>query len=76
MTATGKQKMTVKDIRELMRLMCWTQAELARQLDVTDGAVTRWMSGEHPPMGPARILMREWLDRARAAAKEPALSSK
>jgi hypothetical protein len=37
---------------------------------VTEGAVTRWLNGKIEPMGPARVLMREWLDRARAEEPE------
>ncbi len=69
-----KKKMSSRDMRELMRLRGWTQARLARELDVTEGAVSMWLSGQRPIMGPASILMRLWLDQARTeeeAKKQP-----
>ena len=57
--------MTLKAIQELMRLKGWNQAELARQLDLSEAAVSRWFKGEHLPTGPGRILMRQWLKEAR-----------
>lgn len=64
MAVAGKQKMTASDIKRLMKLKGWNQAELARKLELTEGSITRWLTGEHPPRGPARILMRQWLDEA------------
>lgn len=63
-----RKSMDKKDITDLMRAKGWSQAELARQLDLSEGAVSRWMSGENQPMGPARILMRQWLDEAKMPA--------
>lgn len=62
----GRAKMTAKDIRELMKRKGWNQATLPRNLEVTEGAVTRWLVNDIEPLGPARILMRLWLDQARA----------
>ena len=71
--AKSENKMTIAEIRELMELRGWSQRELARHLEITEGAVTRWLKGEHPPAGPARILMRMWLIQARAdGVKQPA----
>jgi DNA-binding transcriptional regulator YiaG len=65
--------MSKKEIRELIDLKAWTQAELARQLDVDVATVCKWLSGENPVGGPARILMRQWLDEARRMVeKQPA----
>jgi transcriptional regulator with XRE-family HTH domain len=62
-----------QEILELMKLRGWTQAELARRLEITEGAVSRWLTGENPPTGPARILMRLWLSEARdEVRKQPA----
>jgi transcriptional regulator with XRE-family HTH domain len=57
--------MKPNDIRELMRLKGWTQRELARQLEVNEGAVSKWLNGGNDPMGPCRVLMRHWLIEAR-----------
>ena len=57
--------MSVAEIRELLDLRGWTQLELARELELTGGAVTRWLTGEHKPRGPARQRLRQLLDEAR-----------
>lgn len=49
------------EIVRLMKLRGWTQRDLARNLELTSGAVSRWLSGDSVPMGPARVLMRLWL---------------
>jgi DNA-binding transcriptional regulator YiaG len=58
-------QMNRQEILELMQLRGWSQAELARQLELSEAAVSRWFSGIHAPTGPARILLRMWLDKAR-----------
>lgn len=63
--------MTCKEIRKLMTLKGWSQAELARRLDLSEAAVCRWFRDDQKPTGPARILMRQWLaesDQPAAAA--------
>lgn len=67
----GTRKMKLADIKELMKRKGWSQAELARQLDLSEAAISRWFSQEQNPTGPARILMRQWLDQARAEAQSP-----
>lgn len=57
--------MTVAEMRELMQLRGWSQAELARQLHVTEGAITRWLKSERRPNGPARTLITIWLNESR-----------
>lgn len=57
--------MKLKDIRELLELKGWSQADLARRLDMHEATVSRWLSGATKPAGPARILMRQWLAEAR-----------
>lgn len=66
--------MTKKDIQDLLDLKGWSQAELARQLDLSEAAISRWFSGQQHPTGPARILMRQWLTEAKKKppAKQPA----
>lgn len=61
--------MDMNEVRELMRLNGWTQVELAKKLDMSEAGVSRWLSGEREPAGPARILMRQWLESARAAPR-------
>jgi transcriptional regulator with XRE-family HTH domain len=61
--------MKPKEIEELMLLKDWSQAELARALEVNRSAISRWIKGEQNPTGPARVLLREWLEEAR---KQPA----
>ena len=65
----GTTPMTLQEIQELMEIKGWNQAELARQLDLSEGAITRWLKGEHLPMGPTRILLRLWLAEARRKAR-------
>lgn len=75
MPGRERKHMTKKEIAELMRLNSWTQAELARRVEVTEGAISLWLSGQRPVTGPARVLLREWLTQARAAEeskKQPA----
>lgn len=65
------ERITVKksEIRELMRLKGWSQAELGRQLAAHESTVSLWLSGQRNPRGIACKLMRQWLEEAR---KEPA----
>lgn len=67
---SGSQ-MKAADILELMRLKGWNQADLARSLELSEGAVTRWLKNEHQPMGPTRILLRQWLEAARRESHKP-----
>lgn len=62
--------MTVQDIRDLLELKGWTQVELARRLQLHEAAVSRWLSGVCAPTGPAKILMRQWLNEARRRATQ------
>lgn len=59
------ENITLEEIIELMRLREWSQAELARQLGLTEGAISRWLSGENTPVPPTRMLLRQWLAAAR-----------
>jgi transcriptional regulator with XRE-family HTH domain len=58
------------ELVELLKLTGWSQAELGRRLELSNAAVSRWLTGERSPTGPARILMRQWLDSARENTEE------
>jgi transcriptional regulator with XRE-family HTH domain len=60
-----------QEILGLLKLKGWSQGELARRLEVTPGAVSRWLNGERPVPGPARVLMRLWLAVAKASNDQP-----
>jgi transcriptional regulator with XRE-family HTH domain len=62
-------RMTREEIRQLMALKGWTVTQLAARLDLSKDAVARWLGSEHPLKGPASILMRQWLEQARAQAR-------
>ena len=66
--------MTLKDISELLELNGWSQAELGRRLELSEAAISRWFSGQQKPTGPARILMRQWLDEARKSPRKEAVA--
>lgn len=70
--ATIGSLMSKSEIRELMKLRGWTQRQLATELQVNEGTVSKWLSGDNEPMGPCRVLMRHWLIEARARDKQPA----
>ena len=57
--------MSGKEINELLRLTGWSQVQLAREMEVSEAAISRWLSSDRAPLGPARVLMREWLEAAR-----------
>jgi transcriptional regulator with XRE-family HTH domain len=38
-----------KALREALTKQSWSQNELARQLDVSSGAVSRWLKGQRIP---------------------------
>jgi DNA-binding transcriptional regulator YiaG len=64
--------MTANDITDLLKLKGWSQVQLAGMLHVHESSVSLWLHGARNPTGPARILMRQWLDEARAAKeREP-----
>lgn len=64
-------EMSVAEIRELLELRQWKQRDLAQALELTEGAITRWLNGQNRPRGPAKQRLRQLLDEAR---KEPALA--
>ena len=61
--------MSRNDILELLDLKGWSQAQLARELGLHESSISLWLSGERNPMGPAKILMRQWLDQERGKAQ-------
>lgn len=70
MTPVGSTRMAKREILELLELNGWSQAELGRRLELHEAAISRWVRGECAPTGPARILMRQWLDEARTKPKK------
>jgi transcriptional regulator with XRE-family HTH domain len=73
----SKMNVSVKEIRELLRLRGWSQAELARQLGLDPSAVCLWLSSDRKqmPRGPASILMRQWLEAAREEARKETVTA-
>lgn len=67
-----EEPMTIAEIEELLRLREWSQAELGRQLGMSEAAVSRWLTGERDPKTPVKILMRQWLIDARRKGPVPA----
>jgi DNA-binding transcriptional regulator YiaG len=63
-----REPMSIEDIRELMALKGWRATHLAAALDLTETTVYRWLMGLGVPKGPARVLMRLWLEEARASS--------
>lgn len=60
------QRMTKREILELMRLKGWSKARLAAELDLGENIVHRWLTEkDRAPGGPASVLMRIWLKDAR-----------
>lgn len=62
--------MTRKDILELLRLKKWSQGRLARELDTETSTVGRWIKGATSPNGGTRLILRQWLEEARASKRE------
>lgn len=58
--------MKPEEIQELLDLKGWSKTKLAAELDMTESSVHYWLSGQRNPIGPAVILMRVWLQEARA----------
>lgn len=69
MNTEGYKPMNKDEIEELMRLKGWTQTKLASELELSQGAIQRWVCGVRSPQGPASILMRMWLNEARESHK-------
>lgn len=60
--------MSCDEVQELLRLNDWTPTQLAVELDMSASAISRWLNENRVPRGPAAILMRQWLDKARKHA--------
>ncbi len=70
---TPKRRITIAEIKELMRLKGWTQAELARQLDEMDrSTIHYWLIGERRPNRFVAKIMHAMLAEARQAEPLPA----
>lgn len=64
-----ERRISLREVRELMRLKGWSQVALSRALDRDRSTVSVWLTRERDIQGPAAILMRQWLAEAREAAK-------
>ncbi len=53
--------MTSKELGRALRQLGWTQSRLAQVLDVTEGAVSRWLSGKRPIPGPVAYAVKQIL---------------
>lgn len=60
-----KDRMTPREIQELMDLKGWSRTQLAAALEMCETSIYRWMKRLQQPTGPASILMRQWLQEAR-----------
>ena len=60
-----EEPMSRSEIEDLLKLKGWSQAELGRQLGMSEAAVSRWLTGEREPKTPVKILLRQWLSQAR-----------
>jgi transcriptional regulator with XRE-family HTH domain len=73
MKAGSKSKMNSIDIAELMRLRNWSQADLARELGMSEATISRWLSGSRQPTSGTAILLQTWLSAAKdEPQKQPA----
>jgi DNA-binding transcriptional regulator YiaG len=68
--------MTKMELDELMALNGWSKTRLAAELHLTEAAVYKWFRMDGVPDGPTSILLRIWLEdaRARASRKHKALA--
>lgn len=57
--------MDKKELQELLILRGWSRTRLAAELDISENAVQKWFMAGRVPGGPATILLREWLAKAR-----------
>lgn len=63
-------RMSPSEIERLLEVLGWNQKQLAAALDISNAVVSRWLSGERKPGGPACILMRQFLDAAQGGRKK------
>ena len=57
MAAPAEPTDWIQRMRDLRRLMGWSQRRLARELRVSPGAVSQWESGQRPISGPVQRLI-------------------
>jgi transcriptional regulator with XRE-family HTH domain len=61
------------NVRALLRITGWSQARLARQLEIDAATVTNWLKKKTAPDGTARYAIKDLLRRAKEGEfKEPA----
>ena len=54
--------MKSRDLAAALKRLGWTQGRLAQVLDVTPGAVSRWLSGLRPIPGPVALAVKQILE--------------
>ena len=57
--------MTKEEIKELLLLNDWQRTDLASRLRVSETAVYQWIIGRRKPGGPASVLMKQMLVKAK-----------
>jgi hypothetical protein len=60
-----RRRMTLNEIKELLKVKKWTAIRLAAELDVGEATVYSWITERRNPGGPAAILMKTWLTLAK-----------
>lgn len=66
--------MTAAEFKTALAILGWSQAEAARRLEVTQGAVSRWISGKRKIPGPVKVILGgkvKYALRATASTKQP-----
>ena len=56
-----------QEIRELMELKGWTQAELAAEIGVSESTAFRWHEGQSTPIPSLQKILRKQLASARTS---------
>jgi len=64
------------NVRAILDITGWSQAELARRLDIDAATITNWLKGKTSPDGTARYAINDVFRRAQAGEfREPAAAS-
>jgi len=63
-----------KEFRDLIRSARWSQAETARQLDITPGAVSQICTGRTQPRAATLNLLRLMVRRGRRPRRTPEIA--
>ena len=54
---TMRGKMTPKQLRERIKALGWSQTQAAKALRLTDGAISRYLSGKRPIPGIVQVAL-------------------